>query len=91
MTNEELQQRTEQIIKSLGSFDDWKRGKVKNPFPIGRTYAYNLSRGKFDQCGKHGIAAMKEYFRELDLKKNLNKSFEQYDQVYKNVKTNKDV
>jgi hypothetical protein len=34
---------------------------------------------------------MKEYFRELDLKKNLNKSFEQYDQVYKNVKTNEDV
>ena len=66
MTNKELQQRTEKIIKSLGSFDDWKRGKVKNPFPIGRTYAYNLARGKFDQTGKHGLAAMKEYFRELD-------------------------
>ena len=45
MTNKQLQQRTEQIIKSLGTFDDWKRGKVENPFPIGRTYAYNLGTG----------------------------------------------
>ena len=66
MTNKELQHRTEQIIKSLGTFDDWMRGKVENPFPIGRKYAYNLSRGLFGNCGKHGIAAMKEYFRELD-------------------------
>ena len=66
MTNKQLQQRTEQVIKSLGTFDDWMRGKVENPFPIGRKYAYNLSRGKFDQCGKHGIAAMKDYFSKLD-------------------------
>jgi hypothetical protein len=66
MTNKELQQRTEKIIKSLGSFDDWKRGKVPNPFTIGRTYAYNLARGKFNDVGKHGLAAMKEYFRELE-------------------------
>ncbi len=66
MTNKELQQRTEQIIKSLGTTHEWMQGKVKNPFPIGRKYAYNLSRGKFDQCGKHGIAAMKDYFLNLD-------------------------
>lgn len=95
MTNKELQQRTEQIIKSLGSYDDWKRGKkliknewvkIKNPFLIGRTYAYNIARGKFDKCGKHGILIMKNYFRELELNKHIDKSFEQYDQVYKNLK-----
>lgn len=75
MTNKELQQRTEKIIKSLGSFDDWKKGKkkvkddwvkIKNPFPIGRTYAHNLARGKFDQCGKHGLLIMKDYFLKLE-------------------------
>ena len=66
MTNKELQQRTEKIIKSLGSYDDWMRGKVPNPFPIGRKYAYNLARGKFDQCGKHGLLIMKDYFLNLD-------------------------
>lgn len=90
MTNKQLKERTEQIIKSLGTFDDWMRGKVHNPFPIGRKYAYKLARGKYDECGKHGIAAMKDYFRELDLKQTLDKSFEQYDQVYCNLKTNED-
>jgi len=66
MTNEQLQQRTEKIIKSLGSFDDWKRGKVPNQFPIGRTYAYNLARGKFDDVGKHGLLIMKDYFLNLE-------------------------
>jgi len=75
MTNKELQQRTEQVIKSLGTTHEWMQGKklvdsewvkIKNPFPIGRKYAYNLSRGLFDKCGKHGIAAMKEYFSKLD-------------------------
>tara|TARA_R100000951_G_scaffold494_1_gene2169 strand:- start:628 stop:846 length:219 start_codon:yes stop_codon:yes gene_type:complete len=66
MVNKQLQQRTEQIIKSLGTFDDWMRGKVENPFPIGRKYAYNLARGKFDKCGKHGIAAMEKHFNKID-------------------------
>ena len=66
MTNKQLQQRTEQIIKSLGTTHEWMQGKVDNPFPIGRKYAYNLSRGLFDKCGKHGIAAMKEYFNKID-------------------------
>ena len=75
MTNKKLQKRTEKTIKSLGSFDDWMRGKrkvkenwvtIKNPFPIGRKYAYNLARGKFDQCGKHGLLIMKDYFLNLD-------------------------
>ena len=68
MTNKQLQQRTEKIIKSLGSFDDWKRGKVENPFPygMGRTNAYNLARGLFGQCGKNGLLIMKDYFLNLE-------------------------
>ena len=68
MTNKQLQQRTEKIIKSLGSYDDWKRGKVSNPFPygMGRTNAYNLARGLFEQCGKHGLLIMKDYFLNLE-------------------------
>jgi len=33
---------------------------------MGRTYAYNLSRGKFDKCGKHGLLIMKDYFLNLE-------------------------
>jgi len=68
MNNKELQARTEKIIKSLGSFDDWMRGKVENPFPygMGRKYAYNLARGKFDDVGKNGLLIMKDYFLNLD-------------------------
>ena len=77
MTNKQLKERTEQVIKSLGTFDDWMRGKklvnsewveIKNPFPygMGRKYAYNLARGKFAQCGKHGLLIMKDYFLNLE-------------------------
>ncbi len=66
MTNKELQQRTEQVIKSLGTTHEWMQGKVKSPFPIGRKYADNLARGKCDECGKHGVLIIKDYFSKLE-------------------------
>jgi hypothetical protein len=94
MTNEELQQKTLERIKALEltprQYSRLPKHDKRNIFPIGTTYVYNLARGKFDQCGKHGLLIMKDYFLKLDLNKKLDESFEQYDQVYKNLKTNKD-
>lgn len=67
MTNKEIQKRTEAIIKSLGSYDDWMKRGIKNPFPIGKRNAYYLARGNFDKCGKHGLIVMKDYFEKQDL------------------------
>ena len=67
MTNKEIQQKTEAMIKSLGSYDDWMNKKIQNPFPIGKRNAYYLARGNFDKCGKHGLLVMKDYFEKQDL------------------------
>lgn len=90
MTNKELQQKVLDSIEGLGitprQYSRLSKDNKRNVFPIGTTYIYNLARGKFDKCGKHGLLIMKNYFRELELNKHIDKSFEQYDQVYKNLK-----
>lgn len=76
MTNKELQKKTLEQIKALEltprQYSRLPKHDKRNIFPIGTTYAYNLARGKFDQCGKHGLAAMKEYFRNLKTNKDGN-------------------
>ena len=66
MTNKKLQGLTKKTILQVGNLRNFYNGSQYNPFPIGRKYAYNLARGKFDQCGKHGLLIMKDYFLKLE-------------------------
>jgi len=66
MNNEELKQRTVKAIEDLhispAVYSRLKKDDPLNIFPISTTYVYNICLGNFDDCGKHGIAAMKDYF-----------------------------
>ena len=70
MSNKELQQKVLDQIESLGisprQYSRLNKADKLHVFPICPLYIYNLSRGLFDKCGKHGIAAIKEYFSKLD-------------------------
>ena len=70
MVNEELKQKVLERIDTLGisprQYSRLNKADKRHVFPICPIYIYNLARGKFDQCGKHGLLIMKDYFRELE-------------------------
>jgi hypothetical protein len=72
MTNEELKEKVLTDFKTLGNITPWEfRTNTKYPndyYPINKRAASEIANGNFEaeKVGKYGLAAMKEYFRELE-------------------------
>jgi hypothetical protein len=72
MTNKELQKKVLADLKVLGNITPWEfRTNPKYPndyYPINKRAVSEIANGNFEakKTGKHGVAAMKEYFRELE-------------------------
>jgi hypothetical protein len=72
MTNKILREKILNDFMALGNITPWEfRTNPKYPndyYPINKRAASEIANGNFEaeKVGKYGLAAMKEYFRELE-------------------------